>query len=116
MIAPTGVSLMPIDPQVVFQSLGDPPGPGSTEVRVSGDIRRGFGWFKGPSIPSASAKPFEVGHRGVIDVGCLRLQRLPSGARDELALRLILVGDREEFFEVDDVIQAIERFGKEITP
>jgi hypothetical protein len=28
----------------------------------------------------------------------------------------ILVADREEVFEVDDVIQAMERFGKEITP
>jgi hypothetical protein len=287
MIAPTGVSLMPIDPQVVFQFLGDPPDPGSTDVRVSGEFRRGFGWFKGPSIPMdyrsyifyghtilargikvatkfeidtrsptllaglgtwhlggiwyspfepealallgvlpenarpfswtsnvpietieeppyhegqilhcrnppgpykpdpslgkfsartpgkspprpafgegslpvfelepdeflrwscrawstrsahagnlvltsrrvffetapldplASAKPFEVGLREAIDVGCVRMQTLPSGARERLALRLILVGDREEVFEVDDVMQAIERFGKEITP
>jgi hypothetical protein len=62
MIAPTGVSLMPIYPLVVFQFLGDPPDPGSTDVRVSGDIRHGFGRFKGLSIPMDYRSYIFYGH------------------------------------------------------
>jgi hypothetical protein len=53
---------MPIDPQFVFRFLGDPPDPGSTDVRVSGDIRRGFGRFKGLSIPMDYRSYIFYGH------------------------------------------------------
>jgi hypothetical protein len=43
---------MPIDPMVVDQFLGHPDPPDSTAVRVSGEIRRGFGRFDGKVIVS----------------------------------------------------------------
>ena len=40
---------MPIDPMIVDHFLGHPR-PDSTDVRVSGEIRRGFGEFDGKVI------------------------------------------------------------------
>ncbi len=62
------------------------------------------------------ARPLELRNREVTDVGLKTFEstRLPSSRK--VCLRLVLVGDREELFVVEDAMRSLEQFSKWITP
>jgi hypothetical protein len=61
-------------------------------------------------------RAFELRNREVTDVGLKSLQDESPPGGSKAWLRLVLVGDREELFVVDNPIHALERFSNGITP
>jgi hypothetical protein len=61
-------------------------------------------------------RPFVARIRELTDVGCKSVEDAQSGGGRKTALRLSLVGDREENFVVEDLVTVIERFSKVIHP
>jgi hypothetical protein len=61
-------------------------------------------------------RPFVARGRELIDVTCKPVEGFRSGGGRRRGLRLVLVGDREEIFLVDDLVPAMERFSKKIRP
>ncbi len=66
--------------------------------------------------PSLEILPIEIRRREATDVGCRPMRDPCSGSALKLGLRLVLAGDREELFVVDDLVNVIEQFAKAITP
>jgi hypothetical protein len=62
------------------------------------------------------ARSFEVRSREVTDVGLKPMHNLGPSSSNRVYLRLVLVGDQEELFVVDNPVRALERFSKGITP
>jgi hypothetical protein len=60
--------------------------------------------------------PFIAAIRELTDVGCKPVEDVRAGAGRIMGLRLILVGDREEIFVVEDVVSVIEEFSRTIKP
>jgi hypothetical protein len=60
--------------------------------------------------------PFLARIRELTDVGCKSVEDAQSGGGRKTALRLSLVGDREEIFVVEALVTVIERFSKAIHP
>ena len=64
----------------------------------------------------SGVEPLAMGIRELIDVGCQLIGDPQAAGGRKTALRLILVGGRDEVFEVDGVTQAIEELSKVIRP
>ena len=61
-------------------------------------------------------RSFDVRNREVTDVGLKSMGSKVPANGNKVYLRLVLVGDREELFAVDNPVHALERFSKGITP
>jgi hypothetical protein len=79
---------MSIDPMVVDQFLGHPDLPDSTSVRVSGEIRRGFGSFDGKVIPCDNRSYILYGYTILADG-----RRIPSQFEIDTRKPTLLVGE-----------------------
>ncbi len=63
-----------------------------------------------------AARSFEVRNREVTEVGLKPMHNTGPSSSNRVYLRLVLVGDRQVLFVVENPVHALERFSKGITP
>jgi hypothetical protein len=59
---------------------------------------------------------FDARRRELIDVGSKRVEIPDSEASKKMCLRLVLVGEREAIFVVDDLVPDVEKLSKWVHP